>query len=219
VIPKPAVGDLAPEATLLDRTGASVALSSTWQGHPAVLVFLRYFGCPFCQMQVVGLRADRERFEERTTTVVLIGQGSPEEGARFCDGKEVLFECVLDTEGWVYSDYGLGRGSLRQVFGPASIAPFLRANLHAETRQRGLKGGSMMQMPGTFVVDSQGVVRFAHRNRTISDSPRNEHILQVLAGLDRVSASSDGRGTSVANGTPGAVGPGDEPRRAAPRTP
>ena len=121
MIPKPAVGDLAPEATLLDRTGASVALSSTWQGHPAVLVFLRYFGCPFCQMQVVGLRADRERFEERTTTVVLIGQGSPEEGARFCDGKEVLFECVLDTEGWVYSDYGLGRGSLRQVFGPASF--------------------------------------------------------------------------------------------------
>ena len=68
---------------------------------------------------------------------------------------------MLDTEGWVYSDYGLGRGSLRQVFGPVSIAPFLRANLHAETRQRGLKGGSMMQMPGTFVVDSQGVVRFA----------------------------------------------------------
>ncbi|TMK77122.1 MAG: AhpC/TSA family protein [Actinobacteria bacterium] len=208
MIPKPAVGDPAPEATLLDRTGASVALSSTWQGHPAVLVFLRYFGCPFCQMQVVGLRADRERFEERTATVVLIG-----------DEKQVSFECVLDTEGWVYSDYGLGRGSLGQVFGPASIAPFLRANLHAETRQRGLKGGSMMQMPGTFVVDSHGVVRFAHRNRTISDSPRNEHILEVLGGLDPVAAGSDGRRTSVANGTPGAVGPGDEPRRVAPRAP
>lgn len=216
MIPRPAIGDPAPEATLIDRTGASVALSANWQGHPAVLVFLRYFGCPFCQMQVVGLRADRERFEDLRAAVVLIGQGSPEEGARFCDEKQVSFECVLDTEGWVYSDYGLGRGSLGQVFGPASIAPFLRANLHAETRQRGLKGGSMMQMPGTFVVDPGGVVRFAHRNRTISDSPRNEHILEVLAELDRA-PGSDGGGTSVADGTPGAVGPGDEPRRMAPR--
>jgi len=218
VIPKPAVGDPAPEATLIDRTGGKVALSSSWQGHPAVLVFLRYFGCPFCQMQVVGLRADRERFVERRATVVLIGQGSPEEGARFCDEKQVSFDCVLDTEGWVYSDYGLGRGSLGQVFGPSVIAPFLRANLHPETRQRGLKGGSMMQMPGTFVVDSGGIVRFAHRNRTISDSPRNEHLLEVLAELGRAQ-ESHGLRTPLADGTSGAVGAGDEPRRIAPRAP
>ncbi len=217
MILRPAVGDPAPEATLLDRTGARVVLSSSWQEHPAVLVFLRYFGCPFCQMQVVGLRTDRSRFEEHAATVVLIGQGSPEEGPRFCDEKQVSFECVLDTDGWVYSDYGLGRGSLRQVFGPASIAPFLRANLHAETRQRALRGGSMMQMPGTFVVDSGGVIRFAHRNRTISDSPRNEHILEVLAGLERAVSGSKGLGTSGANGTPRTVGPGDERGRIAPR--
>ena len=41
----------------------------------------------------------------------------------------------------------------------------------------------MMQMPGTFVVDTTGVIRLAHRNRTIADSPRNDVILEALAGL------------------------------------
>ena len=56
----PGVGDRAPDATLLDLDGGEVALSSLWKDRPAVLVFLRYFGCPFCQAQVASLRDDRE---------------------------------------------------------------------------------------------------------------------------------------------------------------
>jgi peroxiredoxin len=61
--------------------------------------------------------------------------------------------------------------------------PFLRANLHRETVQRGMHGGAFMQMPGTFVIDTEGVVRMAHRNRHIADTPRNQQILQVLSNL------------------------------------
>jgi hypothetical protein len=34
-------------------------------------------------------------------------------------------------------------------------------------------------------VDARGVIRFAHRNRTVADSPSNELILGVLADLER----------------------------------
>jgi peroxiredoxin len=61
--------------------------------------------------------------------------------------------------------------------------PFLRANLGRETRQRGLHGGSFVQMPGTFLVDTSGVIRMAHRNRTVSDNPSNEKILRVLGAI------------------------------------
>jgi hypothetical protein len=40
-----------------------------------------------------------------------------------------------------------------------------------------------MQMPGTFVIDMQGVVQLAHRNRHIADTPPHDEILQVLNRL------------------------------------
>jgi hypothetical protein len=61
--------------------------------------------------------------------------------------------------------------------------PFVRANLHRETIQRGMKGGAFLQMPGTFVIDTDGIVRMAHRNRHIADTPPNTRILEVLGSL------------------------------------
>jgi len=49
----PEVGDPAPDALLTDLERHEVRLSSLWRDRPAVVVFLRYFGCPFCQTQVV----------------------------------------------------------------------------------------------------------------------------------------------------------------------
>ena len=215
---RPAIGDPAPDAFLLDKSGSMTRLSFSWRDHAAVLVFLRYFGCPFCQMHVVALRADEDRFREADAAVVLIGQGSPEQGARFCAEKRVSFTCLLDPHAFAYEEYGLGRGSIAQVFGLRVISPFLSANVHAETRQRGMREGSMMQMPGTFVVDAAGVVRLAHRNRTIADSPRNEMILDVLAGLGSEARdngnASDGSGTDRTAGTTHAVWPAGQGGRA-----
>ena len=61
--------------------------------------------------------------------------------------------------------------------------PFLRANIRRETLQRGLQGGSFFQMPGTFVIDTEGVVQMADRNRHVADTPENEMILRVLEAL------------------------------------
>ena len=60
----PQVGDPAPDAILLAGEGGRVQLSSFWKERPAVLVFLRYFGCPFCQMHVVKLREDQQLFRD-----------------------------------------------------------------------------------------------------------------------------------------------------------
>jgi hypothetical protein len=40
-------------------------------------------------------------------------------------------------------------------------------------------------MPGTFLVDTSGTIRLAHRNRSIADSPRNQLILDAIAEVNR----------------------------------
>jgi hypothetical protein len=77
------------------------------------------------------------------------------------------------------------QGKVMQVLSPRSALPWIRAELSPETRQRGLKGGSFMQMPGTggVVRFTDGLIRFAHRNKHVADSPANDLILRVVASL------------------------------------
>jgi peroxiredoxin len=191
MIARPQVGDPAPDATLVDGEGLRLQLSSFWSASPTVLVFLRYFGCPFCQMHVVKLREDRGLFEAARAAVVLVGQGSPEQGAGFCQRKHLPFPCLLDAEKVAYRAYGLRRRNLAVVVSPAIAVPFVRANLNPETRQRGLEGGDFFQMPGTFVVDTTGIVRLAHRNRTIADSPSNHALLDVIARVGQPAGETE----------------------------
>ena len=86
-------GDPAPDASVLDPRGRSEQLSTSWSDRPAVLVFLRYFGCPLCQQQVATLRADEDRFAEADTNVVLVGQGRPSDAERFVEEKSLPSSC------------------------------------------------------------------------------------------------------------------------------
>jgi peroxiredoxin len=185
------VGDRAPDAPLLDpENGGIVMLSSFWRTQNAVVVFLRYFGCPFCQAHVATLQQERERFERTGASIVLIGHGGREHAMNFRETRHIPFPLLLDPNRAAYRAYGLEQGRLMQVFGPRVSLPFLKNNLSSETRQRGLRGGDLFQMPGTFVVDSsgviratEGIVRYAHRNRHVADNPSNEGILEVLERL------------------------------------
>jgi hypothetical protein len=84
-----------------------------------------------------------------------------------------------------------------QVAGPRVAVPFVKTQMHAATRQHGLDGGDFKQLPGTFVVDTEGIVRMAHRNLHAADNPDNEKILGVLRRIQfRDSFGIDGKGVS-----------------------
>jgi peroxiredoxin len=133
--------------------------------------------------QVVALREDCERFERMGADVTLVGQGTPQECTEFCDARRVPFRVLVDPDRSAYRAYGLGKGGAMQIVGPQVMLPWVRNELRSETRQRGLRGGSLTQMPGTFVVDTAGIVRLAHRSRHVADVPRNHVILGALAEL------------------------------------
>lgn len=137
---------------MLDPERRDVRLSAAWTDQPAVVVFLRYFGCPFCQVQVVALRRDEALSRESGARVVLVGHGNHEDALPFLQAKRVPFPVLLDPDRAVCRAHLLMQGKVMQVLSAKTAVPWLRAELSHETRQRGLKGGSFMQIPGTFVI-------------------------------------------------------------------
>lgn len=127
------------------------------------------------------MRDDRERFEEAGAAVILIGLGTPDQTAEFCAARSIPFVCASSPDRAAHRAYGLRRGSFDQVAGPRVWFPWLAKQLGE--RHQGRPQGDVAQLPGTFVVDRDGIIRFAHRGQRSSDNPPNERVLEVLEGL------------------------------------
>ena len=100
--------------------------------------------------------------------------GEPEEAAAFCEGMEAPFVCLSDPGKSAYRAFGLGRGGVREMFGLRSLAAGARATLNGHTLGRPV--GDPWQMPGAFVFDGEGVLRYAHRASDASDNPTNDEL-------------------------------------------
>ena len=123
------------------------------------------------------MRDDHARFESRGAEVAVVTQGSPAQNAELATRYGAEFRFLSDPEHRAYRAYGLGRGTLAQVMSPAIL---LKATLSALRGNVGRRVGDVFQMPGTFVIDRQGVVRFCHRNRDAADNPANDAVLAAL---------------------------------------
>jgi peroxiredoxin len=132
----------------------------------------------------VQLRDDRDRFQSAGAAIVLIGLGAPERAAWFCQDKAIPFACLADPDKAAHAAYGLRTATLTQVLRAENALRYLRLNLSPETRQRPAKAGEdVLQLGGTFVVDTLGVVRYAHRNRHTGDNPPNDEVLEAIESL------------------------------------
>jgi len=122
-----------------------------------------------------------EEFRKAGADVVAVFQYRAEPSYHFCRKRGVPFDCLGDPEREGYHAVGLERGSAKEVIGPQLIGGWLRAARHGALP--GVPKGDTAQRPGTFVVSSEGRVKYAHYNKDSADNPGIDEILSVLRKL------------------------------------
>ena len=163
--------------TIQDERGTAVELGSLWRDKPAVLVFMRHFGCIHCRDHVAELLALRPAIAARAE-MFLIGNGSPSFIAGF-----------RDQTGWpgaIYTDPSLAAyraaelvRSVGATLDPRSLGNAARA-LFRGARQ-GRTQGDQWQQGGVVVVDTAGTVRWRHASNRPGDNASGAQILAALA--------------------------------------
>jgi thioredoxin-dependent peroxiredoxin len=157
----PKVGDSAPDFTLSTLDGNAVHLSKLTAEGPVVLVVLRGwpgYQCPICTRQVGEFIARADDLKAAQARVVLVypgpADGLADHAKEFVAGKNVPagFTFVVDPDLKFTSGWGL------------------RWDAPKETAY-----------PSTFVVDRQGVVRFALVSKTHGGRAGAADVLKALA--------------------------------------
>ncbi len=120
------------------------------------------------------------RFRELGAEVAVVTFASQEETDRFCEGAP--FPCLADPSREAYDAFGLERRpSAWRIFDPRQAGAFVRATLAGHRARRTRL--SSLQLGGTFVLDRDGEIRYAHRNRNPADNPPLEELLRAVEGL------------------------------------
>ena len=171
------IGDIAPEITLIDAMGTPLSLAQIRRQRRTLISFVRQFGCVFCRTELARLARLRPQIESLDAQLIVITQSHNEETCAFCAEHAPGVDCYSDiAHGGGYRAFGLQRGHLSQLFGPAVWIQMVRTSATA--------GGKPVDdaalLPGIFVLNPDGRVHFAWYSRHIGDYPTNELLLDAL---------------------------------------
>lgn len=151
-----------------DQTGASLLELS--RAGDVLVIFLRHFGCTFCREAVADVAAHKAELDANTTDVVFVHMSPADKGdAFFADYGLPGARHISDPDKRLYRAFGLGRGNLRQLFGPKSWTRGFKAGI-LDGHLVGKLAGDGFQMPGMFLLRDDAVVR-AMRHDDASTRP------------------------------------------------
>ncbi len=112
--------------------------------------------------------------------VVAVGLGKPKHALRYCSRLSPSIACYCQESAEIYRLYGLKRGSWLQIAGPKVTLAAARALSRGHVQ--GKATGDVKMMPGSFLVDREGVIRAVHYNSHIGDHPNIESMLSEIGG-------------------------------------
>lgn len=172
-----AAGMQAPNFAYTSLSGQPLELYKTSRRKKAVLYFLRYIGCPICQMKIGEIARDYDRFEAAGLAVYVVLQSDPASVKEGLAGAIPPFSIVCDPKEKIFSLYGVEPGNIFQYLAPSAVMKALKAS--SRGFKHGKKEGQEMQLPAVFIISPGETITYAYYGKNIGDVPDNEVILSA----------------------------------------
>lgn len=181
----PQIGDAAPDISLRETSGTSRRLSEFWKVRPAIILFMRHFGCSCLAARWETLKEDLLAFEGAGAQVVAVCQGEPERAKAVAARRGYPFSLLCDPDRNAYKLYGLVEGTPAQILHDFAWKPGDReTGEKLLSSRRGTERALVdnpWQLPGEFVVATSGRLSLTHRYQYCEDFPPKTVLLGAIA--------------------------------------
>ncbi|MBI4870056.1 MAG: AhpC/TSA family protein [Candidatus Riflebacteria bacterium] len=169
-------GARAPDFTLPNSEGKSVQLRELLARGPVVLVFYRGHWCPYCNAQLAALQEALPRLREAGASLVAISPEKPDYVKESVQTMKLEFEVLSDAGNRVARSFGL-------AFRVPPKLEELYRGFGLTLEKFNADGKWELPVPGTFVLDRQGLVALASVDPDYTRRLEPEAILAALAKL------------------------------------
>ncbi|MET9829162.1 peroxiredoxin-like family protein [Streptomyces sp. NPDC006385] len=168
------VGDKAPSFSLPSAAGQTLSLDALLAEGPVVLTFYRGAWCPYCNIALRSLQQHHDAVTAHGARLVAVSPQIPDESLTLTEKHDLAFDVLSDIGSDTAKQYGLSFDLPDDL---AAVYDKLGFDL-----QR-VNGGHprTLPLPATYVIDRDGVIRwaFVHTDYTTRAEPAD-----ILAALD-----------------------------------
>jgi peroxiredoxin len=171
-----AIGDRAPDATLVAITGEPYRLSDAYAARPVFIVFYRGGWCPYCNLQLHQLTLALPAFDRRGIGLVAISVDLPGEEARTQARQGVAFPILSAPTLIAHRAF-----NVIHVAGDAQQQRLAGLGIDLTTYTG--ETHHSFAIPSIFLIDRTGVIRFAHVDDDYETRPSPRQLLQIADRL------------------------------------
>jgi peroxiredoxin len=167
--PRLGVGDTAPDFKFESPWDEEREFYETTGKRPAVLVFLRYIGCPVCQLAMADLKRDIKLIEKKGALLFVVLQSSSTNIANATKKEDWPFRIISDPSGNLFKQYYVEPGGILKYLHPAGLITAIRATVKGY--MHGKFEGRETQLPAVFIIDPDKIITYSYYGKLISDTP------------------------------------------------
>jgi peroxiredoxin len=150
------VGQSAPDFTLPDAFGNPVSVRTLLARGPVVISFYRGEWCPFCNIELRALQQALPAMEQLGATLIAISPETPDHGIVAAEKNKLTFPVLSDFGNKVARQFGI----VFQV--GQELKGFSKNVFKNDIALRNGEDSYELPVPATYVIDTSGVIRFAH---------------------------------------------------------
>lgn len=169
-------GGRAPDFERRDLRGGSVRLSDRLRHGPVVLSFYRGGWCPFCSLELRAWAEHIGALHAAGGELIAISPEAADQALAHKTDREPPFPVLTDADQGVAEAYGL-------VFELSEPACAAQRRLDAPLDRFNADGTWRLPVPATYVIDTGGVVRWAHVNDDYTERAEPETVIAAVQSL------------------------------------
>ena len=177
-LPEPGLklGSTAPDFTLPNAYGKQVTLSHALKKGPVVLVFYRGAWCPFCNLHLHALQKSLAVFKNYNAQLITITPQKPDKSVMQLNKDKFEFEVLSDLNNTAMKAY-----NMLYKLDDELVRVYKKHGLDVEGFNG--KGRNVLPVPGTFVIDMNGIIRGVHADVNYKERMEPAAIIEILKTL------------------------------------
>lgn len=178
---KLAVGEKMPDFTYKTPFAENQNLIDTVKkASKTAIVFLRYFGCTLCQLDMHELAKNYADITSNGGQVLVVLQSKPEGIASQITKDTFPFDIICDPEASLYKRFAIEPATSKLKM--ASLGTISKINKAKKAGfTHGEYEGDELQLPAAFVLTNDCTITYAHYGKNVSDLPTPSELKELLA--------------------------------------
>jgi len=170
------VGDQAPDAPVKTLDGEVVHLQDFYDNGVTVLIFYRGEWCPYCVKSLSGWAGRADEVESLGAQVIAISPETTANGQKTKDKTEVEFTLLSDYAYNAAKAFGV-------AFEVDDQTKQLYEGYNIDLAKANAGGTWTLPYPGTYVIDADGVIRYAWVQEDYRQRAEPDEVIAVVQEL------------------------------------